>query len=268
MKTFIVDAFTNIAFKGNPAGVCILEEHISDEDMFLIAKELNLSETAFVMKLEKSNTFSIRYFSPKMEMDLCGHATLASSKVIFENYDLDEIHFITHQNLDLLIKGSKDQIVMEFPVYELESAVVPQALLTALGIQEIVNAVYNAEYKILVIEIASAEKLAALKPDYTTLIQTHNGINGVSVTALSDKDNFDFESRYFWPWSGTDEDPVTGGTHTFLANYWSKKLNKKKMRSFQSSERTGWMEVELISDTKLLIKSNAVIVFEGKSNVF
>lgn len=264
MRTFIIDAFTNIAFKGNPAGVCILEEPISEEKMILIAKELNLSETAFVIRLKESSTFSIRYFSPKMEMDLCGHATLASSKVIFENYVLDKIHFITHQNLDLLIKRSKDQIIMEFPVYEVEAAVVPQALLKALGIQEIVNAVYNAEYKILVIEIASAKKLAALKPDYTTLIQTHNGINGVSVTAPSDKDNFDFESRYFWPWSGTNEDPVTGGTHTFLTKYWSKKLNKKKMRSFQSSERTGFMDVELISETKLLIKSNAVIVFEGK----
>jgi predicted PhzF superfamily epimerase YddE/YHI9 len=144
---------------------------------------------------------------------------------------------------------------------------VPQALLTALGIQEIVNCVYNAEYKILVIEIESAKKLAALKPNYTTLIQTHNGINGVSVTAISDKDNFDFESRYFWHWSGTNEDPVTGRTHTFLTKYWGEKLNKKKMNSFQSSERTGFMEVELISETKLLIKSSAVIVFEGKSNV-
>jgi PhzF family phenazine biosynthesis protein len=267
MKTFIVDAFTNVAFKGNPAGVCVLDKPISDEKMFLIAKELNLSETAFVIKLEESNTFSIRYFSPKMEMDLCGHATLASSKVIFENYDLDKIHFITHQNLDLLIKKSEDQIIMEFPVYEVEPAIVPQALLTALGISEILNCVYNTEYKILVIEIESAKKLAALTPDYTTLIHSHTGINGVSVTALSDKDNFDFESRYFWPWSGSNEDPVTGGTHTFLTKYWGKKLNKKKMNSFQSSERTGFMEVELISETKLLIKSSAVIVFEGKSDV-
>jgi PhzF family phenazine biosynthesis protein len=267
MRTFIVDAFTNIAFKGNPAGVCILEKPINDEKMFLIAKELNLSETAFIIKLEKSNTFSIRYFSPKMEMDLCGHATLASSKVVFDNFDLDEIHFITHQNLDLLIKKSEDQIIMEFPAYEVEPAVAPQALLKALGIQEIVNCVYNAEYKILVIEIVSAKNLAALTPDYNTLIQTHNGINGVSVTAISDKDDFDFESRYFWPWSGSNEDPVTGGTHTFLTKYWGEKLNKKKMNSFQSSERTGYMEVELISETKLLIKSSAVIVFEGKSEV-
>jgi PhzF family phenazine biosynthesis protein len=265
MKTYIVDAFTNEAFKGNPAGVCILEEPISEEKMRLITKELNLSETAFIRKLEKNNTYSIRYFSPKMEMDLCGHATLASAKVVFDNNNLDEIHFITIQNLDLLIRNSGEEIIMEFPVYDVEPATAPEALLKALGIQKIENCVYNHEYKILVLEIASAKILADLSPDFNLLIHTHDSINGVSVTARSDKDNFDFESRYFWPWSGTNEDPVTGGTHTFLTKYWGKKLNKKKMRSFQSSERTGYMEVELIDDEKLLIKSNAVIVFEGKS---
>lgn len=111
------------------------------------------------------------------------------------------MHFITYQNLDLLIKKSEDQIIMEFPVYRVEPAVVPQALQAALGISEILNCVYNTECKILVIEIESAKELTALITDYSSLIHSHTGINGVSITAQSDNDNLDFESRYFWPWS-------------------------------------------------------------------
>jgi PhzF family phenazine biosynthesis protein len=264
MKTYIVDSFTNEAFKGNPAGVCLLAQPITDVKMLSIAKELNLSETAFIQRLEANHTYSIRYFSPKMEIPLCGHATLASAKVVFESTALDEIHFITIQNLDLVIRKIGVEISMEFPVYELVPAEVPKPMLQALGLQEVVSCAYNKETNILLLEISSADTLAALSPDYNALIGSHHSINGVLVTAPSDNDQFDFHSRYFWPWSGTNEDPVTGATHTFLARYWSKKLSKNKMRSFQSSVRSGYMEVELVSDTRLLIKSNAVIVFEGK----
>ena len=116
-------------------------------------------------------------------------------------------------------------------------------------------------------EIASAKILADLSPDFYSLILSHNSINVVLVTARSDNENFDFHSRYFWPWSGTNEDPVTGGTHTFLAKYWGDKLSKKNMKSFQSSARTGCMNVELVDDKTLLIKGHAVIVLEGKLKV-
>jgi len=263
MKVFIVDAFTDTPFKGNPAGVCIMDSQLGDERMLQIAQELNLSETAFLSPLPSGDAFSIRFFSPKMEIELCGHATLASARVIFSTYKLNEVHFINIQNLTLSAKESDDRIVMTFPVYETRPADAPPALLAALGIKVIKNSVYNEETKILLLEIADAEELAGLDPDFAALQRSHNSINGVLVTAPSESDGYDFHSRYFWPWSGTNEDPVTGGTHTFLAKYWALRLNKTRMKSFQSSKRTGFMEVELIDD-KLRIQGQGVIVFEGR----
>lgn len=266
IETYIVDSFTDTPFKGNPAGVCILNSDLQYNKMLSIAKELNLSETAFIKKLEKDNTYSIRFFSPKTEIPLCGHATLASAKVIFDKSDIKVVEFITTQNLNLRIQKSGEEIIMEFPVYNLEPADAPEALLKALGINTIVNCAYNKETSILLLEISCTQELSKLSPDYNLLIQSHNSINGVLVTAPSNDDDFDFHSRYFWPWSGSNEDPVTGATHTFLAKYWSDKLQKKKMRSFQSSERTGYMDLEIVNNKKLLIKSKAVIVFKGKLN--
>ncbi len=266
IKKYIIDSFTDAPFKGNPAGVCIVDTQLSDERMLHIAQELNLSETAFIQPLKSSDTFSIRYFSPKMEIPLCGHATLASAKVVFATYGFNEVHFINIQNLDLAAKASDGQIVMEFPIYETQPSIAPPALLAALGINTVKNAVYNEETRILLLEIADHKVLAGLAPDFAALYQSHNAINGVLVTAASGTDGYDFHSRYFWPWSGTNEDPVTGGTHTFLAKYWSQRLGKAKMKSFQSSKRTGFMEVELI-DGKLRIKGQAIIVLEGQLTV-
>ena len=159
-----------------------------------------------------------------------------------------------------------DQVELTFPVYGTTPSVAPQALLKALGIAEIVNAEFNSETKILLIEIESITELAVLKPDCSALIHSHNSINGVLVTAPSTSDEFDFHSRYFWPWSGTNEDPATGGTHTFLAPYWASRLNKTKIISFQSSKRTGHMEVELV-DGRLIIRSQATIVLDGELRI-
>ena len=263
MRTFIVDSFTDTPFKGNPAGVCMIGSKLSDDRMLHIAQELNLSETAFLSPLESGSAFAIRYFSPKMEIPLCGHATLASAKVIFSLHKLNEVHFINIQGLDLSAKELEGQIVMEFPVYETRPANAPPALLAALGVKAIKNSVYNEETKILLLEIADAEELAGLDPDFVALQRSHNSINGVLVTAPARTDGYDFHSRYFWPWSGTNEDPVTGGTHTFLAKYWSSRLGKTRMKSFQSSKRSGFMDVELVAD-KLRIQAQAVIVFEGR----
>lgn len=263
MKTFIVDAFTDTPFRGNPAGVCIVESKLSDDTMLHVAQELNLSETAFIRPLETSGVFSIRYFSPRMEIPLCGHATLASARAVCAAYGLREVRFINIQNLTLPVRMSNDRISMVFPVYETHPAKAPPALVAALGIKEVRNAVYNEETKILLLEIADHHDLSALDPDFMALHRSHDSINGVLVTAAPGMDGYDFHSRYFWPWSGTNEDPVTGGTHTFLAKYWSQRLGKTKMKSFQSSQRSGFMDVELI-DEKLVISSQAVIVLEGQ----
>lgn len=265
IETYIVDSFTVEPFKGNPAGVCILQQDLTEDQMLSIAKELGLSETAFVQNPDVNGTCSIRYFSPKMEIPLCGHATLASAKVLFEkNHNMEKIHFITVQNIDLRVEKEEEWIKMEFPVYETTSSHAPSELLNALGLSEINNCVYNDETKILVLEIENCQELRDLKPDYEALLSSHNSINGVLVTALSERNEFDFESRYFWPWSGTNEDPATGGTHTFLTKYWGERLNKTKLKSFQCSERTGFMEVELIGDNKVTLKSTAHIILEGR----
>ena len=266
MKIFIVDSFTDTPFKGNPAGVCFVDSSLRDNDMLQIAQELNLSETAFVRPINSNGTFSIRYFSPKREIPLCGHATLASAKVAFERLGFQEVHFINIQNLDLSAKEFAGQIVMNFPVYETTPAEVPPALLAALGITTIKNAGYNIETRILLLELASPQEIAGLNPDFAALYRSHDSINGVLVTAASGIDGYDFHSRFFWPWSGSDEDPVTGGTHTFLAKYWSSRLGKTKMKSFQSSKRTGFMDVELIGE-KLQIVGQAVIVIEGELTI-
>lgn len=260
IPTYIVDSFTNEAFKGNPAGVCLLENPLNEQEMQSIAAELNLSETAFVLKTGNEH-WRIRYFSPKMEIPLCGHATLASAKVLVEKEELGPIHFTTGEGLNLRIVKEGDGLVMEFPRYETHPVPVPEGMLQALGINSVLNHVYNSETHILLLEIEHSDDLKFLSPDFNALVQTHDSLHGVLVTARGN-DEYDFHSRYFWPWSGSNEDPVTGATHTFLAPYWSERLGKQKMRSFQASARTGFMELDLKED-QLLIKGQAVLVLEG-----
>ncbi len=262
MKTFIVDSFTGEFFKGNPAGVCFPEEELSEFKMQQIATELGLSETAFVMPLGGAATYTIRYFSPKKEIPLCGHATLASAKVLFKEKGPHKIHFITIENLDLVVTKQGEEITLEFPVYDTEPASVSPAMLKALGLTSVNNTVFSPHNKIVMLEISSPEVLENLTPDYNALIPSHHNIHGVLVTAPATGNGYDYHYRYFWPWAGTNEDPVTGAVQTFLAKYWSEKLNKKKMKAFQSSSRTGYMKVELRRE-KVLLTSRAVIILEG-----
>ena len=148
-------------------------------------------------------------------------------------------------------------------MYEVGPALAPPTLLKALGIQEITNSVYNRDTNILIVEIDSADKLGALTPDYAALLKSHDSIAGVVVTAPG-ANGIDYHLRYFWPWTGTNEDPVTGGAQTFLAKYWGQKLGKTKMKVIQSSERVGRVEVELTSDRKVLLRGHSVVVFEGE----
>ncbi|WP_394750557.1 PhzF family phenazine biosynthesis protein [Spongiimicrobium salis] len=268
METYLVDSFTDTLFKGNPAGVCILKRAITDEQMLAIAQELGLSETAFIKATGQENTFSIRFFSPKMEIPLCGHATLAAAKILFEkNSSIDHIHFTNIQHLDLKIEKKADKIKMLFPIYTTVPMLASKSLLRALGLSEILHSAYNKETKILLLEISDNQVLRNMTPNFEALVRSHDALNGVLVTTKSDQKEYDFESRYFWPWSGTPEDPVTGATHTFLAPYWAKRLHKSKMKSFQCSERTGFMDVELKDDTTLIISGTAKIVLEGTLNL-
>ena len=262
MKSYFVDSFTDEPFKGNPAGVCFLEETLGEQTMLKIAQEIGFSETAFVQSAKKDGAYTIRYFSPKKEIPLCGHATLAAGKVIFENTKLTEIIFTTSENLELVVQKQNDEITMEFPVYDTVPATVPTATLTALGIEDVVNTVYSPKNKIILLEMNDPRLLAGLTPDFDALLNSYSNINGILVTARSANQEYDFHYRYFWPWAGTNEDPVTGGVQTFLAKYWAERLGKSRMRAFQSSKRTGSMTVEL-QGNKVIIFGKAVIVLEG-----
>ena len=266
IKSYIVDAFTDQAFKGNPAGVCILDYQLEDSLMQQVATELNFSETAFVLQ-RPDGKYQIRYFSPKMEIPLCGHATMASSKVLFLNEDLFDLEFVTIDGIDLYVKRYEDMIAMQFPIYDTIFASVPFEMLDALGIDEVVNTAYNKETNSLIIEMKDAKDLEALAPDFQALLKTHDSIHGVSVTAAAAEGEYDFYSRYFWPWAGTNEDPVTGGAHTFLSKYWYERLNKRKMRSFQCSPRTGSMDVHLIDEKFVLLIGDAYILFSGEMDI-
>ena len=262
MKTYFVDSFTSEKFKGNPAAVCFPDTELELETMQNIANEIGFSETAFVRHI-MDNTYSIRFFTPKIEIPLCGHATLASSKIIFSTTSYDSLKFININQVELSIEKEKTSIKMYFPVYETVETEVPEKMLDALGITEIVNKRYNPNTKIILIEIEDALVLANLNPDFFALIHSHTRINGVLVTSISNSENYDFFYRYFWPWAGTNEDPVTGGVQTFLTKYWATKLNKTTLKAYQSSSRTGTMSTELLLD-KVCITGEAVIVLEGQ----
>lgn len=264
MKTYFVDSFTNKKFKGNPAAVCLLEGEMDNPTMQSIATEIGFSETAFV-KHVSANMYSIKFFTPKKEIPLCGHATLAASKIVFDSTNAETITFINNQHVELKIQKANGQIVMQFPVYDTEAIDIPKSLLDALGIDKPVNVRFSPINKIILIEISDSTIVANLRPDFSALINSYNGINGVLVTAQSSDINFDFQYRYFWPWAGTNEDPVTGGVQTFLTKYWALKLKKNKLKAFQSSQRTGTMNTELLKD-KVLIYGEAVTVFEGEFN--
>ena len=147
-------------------------------------------------------------------------------------------------------------------MYDTIDATVPSVMLDALGLLKVTNTAFSEKNKIILLEISDDNLLAHLKPNFTALLNSYEGINGVLVTAASGNREYDFHYRYFWPWAGTNEDPVTGGVQTFLAKYWANKLGKKKMKAFQSSSRTGYMTVELQAG-KVLVTGQAVIIFEG-----
>lgn len=231
--------------------------------MLNVAQELNLSETAFVTAMVGSGHYAIRFFSPKMEIPLCGHATLAAAKVLQTDHANAAIYFVTRAGLRLATSRDGEQVLLTMPVYETTVARAPAALLAALGIESVLHAALNEQLRILLLEIDDPQALTRLQPDFHALQASHDGINGVLVTARSIDESADYHYRYFWPWSGTNEDPVTGGVQTFLAPFWSRKLQRKQLRAFQSSARTGKMEVT-VGELSLQIRASAVVVFEGR----
>jgi PhzF family phenazine biosynthesis protein len=256
LKLLQVDAFTSEAFKGNPAAVCFLDGVRDDRWMANVAAEMNLAETAFLAP--HADGWSLRWFTPAVEVDLCGHATLASAHAIWsENVAPDEVLRFQTRSGELTARRDGEMIELDFPVKRSEEIAAPAGLLDALGVTSATFVGRNQfDY---IVELPSEAAVRALDPNHAVLRQLP--VRGVIVTSRGD--NYDFVSRFFAPGSGIDEDPVTGSAHCCLAPYWSKRLGKNDFRACQASPRGGELRVRLDGD-RVKLAGRAITVLRGE----
>jgi len=254
-----VDAFTSKPFAGNPAAVCVLAAPRDEVWMRDVAREMNLSETAFLHPENGSEKegYRLRWLTPAVEVDLCGHATLASAHVLWEDGHIAadaEARFHTRSGL-LTCKRNGDWIEMNFPAKLAEPAPTPPQLAEALGAELLYTGRNQFDY---LVEVTDEAALRSLSPNHHLLRQLP--VRGVIVTARGN--DYDFVSRFFAPGSGVDEDPVTGSAHSALAPFWSKRLNRAEMIGFQASARGGVVKVRLEGD-RVFMSGQAVTVLRG-----
>jgi PhzF family phenazine biosynthesis protein len=253
-----VDAFTNTLFAGNPAAVCVLPEERDGRWMQSVAGEMNLSETAFLLR--QDDGFNLRWFTPLVEVDLCGHATLASSHVLWETGILQpeqQARFFTRSGL-LTAERQGNWIELNFPATPVEAADAPSGLLQALG----VSATYVGKNRFdYLIEVASEDILRGMHPDYARLLTL--SARGVMVTSRASTADYDFVSRFFAPAVGINEDPVTGSAHCSLAPYWSAKLGKETLMAYQASTRGGIIRTRVDGD-RVRLAGQAVTVLRSE----
>ncbi len=256
MKYFVVDAFAENVFGGNPAGVCVLEEPISSQLMQKIAAENNLSETAFVYKKELGK-YDLKWFTPKAEIDLCGHATLGTAFVIANYVDTGvfEMKFSTLSGI-LTVARRGDLLEMDFPSRMPKEISVTEEMVKAIGRKPL--AAYLSRDLILLLEDEKA--VAQLDPDFQRVLELQEGL-GVVVTAKGE--NYDFVSRCFFPKLGVNEDPVTGSAHSSLIPFWAKKLDKESMVARQVSQRSGKLHCKNAGE-RVLIRGRAVLYLKGE----
>ena len=254
-----VDAFTREPFGGNPAAVCVLPRPADPAWMQRVAREMNLSETAFLVDRE-SGEYDLRWFTPAVEVDLCGHATLASAHVLWEDGHLsprDPAVFHTRSGrLSAVRRG--DWIEMDFPSVPAESAPVPEGLAEALGAEPVH---FGRNRFDCLVEVDSEATVRRLAPDLRGLAALP--VRGVIVTARSGTEEFDFVSRFFAPRAGVDEDPVTGSAHCCLGPYWRGRLGRGAFTAWQASARGGVVKVTVAGD-RVLLSGQAVTVLRGE----
>jgi predicted PhzF superfamily epimerase YddE/YHI9 len=254
-----VDAFTNERFKGNPAAVCPLDSWLPDTVMQNIASENNLAETAFIVAAGAQ--YQIRWFTPTVEVDLCGHATLASAYVLFHELGFagELINFVSQRSGPLSVTKIGSDLALNFPVDTLvELPLKPEF---AFGLSQAPHAVFKGKTDYLFVYESEAEILA-LQPDFEAL-KTHS-VRGIIVTAPGE--TTDFVSRFFGPACGVNEDPVTGSAHTTLTPYWASVLGKTELTARQLSQRTGDLTCKLI-ENRVEIAGEAVLYLRGEINV-
>lgn len=261
MKIFHVDSFTSRPFGGNPAGVCILTHPKVDSWMLNVAAEMNLPETAFIIR--SAHGYNLRWFTPKAEVDLCGHGTLASAHILWQEGLVREDEAILFQTRSGVLSSRRQgsSIILDFPLLPEHQIDPPEGLARSLGTSPVY--VGLSEHDILV-EVGSEEALRQLRPDYSAMLELT--VRGVIVTSKADGQEFDFVSRFFAPKIGVNEDPVTGSAHCCLASYWSKRLMKNDLVARQVSVRGGVIgmnikggRVELLGEAVTVTKGEIVI---------
>ncbi|XP_067277956.1 phenazine biosynthesis-like domain-containing protein [Pseudorasbora parva] len=277
---FTVDAFTNVPFKGNPAAICLLENELQDDLYQSIAAEMNLSETAFITRrnsidFSSGARFGLRWFTPKSEVPLCGHATLASAAVLFYvKKNINPVVVFETMSGELNVRQHEESLIMDFPVNKpkpQDQHEIKALLKAAVGDLPIQDVCYSPTTKKLMIRLSDTcdrSELMSLRPEAETLLrnETTGKIKSLIITlkgTQTSQSGYDFYSRIFAPWVGVPEDPVTGSAHTVLAGYWSEKLEKKKMIAYQCSSRGGEVKLEIRDDGRLDIIGQAKIILQG-----
>ena len=254
-----VDAFAERPFTGNPAGVCILERAAPEKWMQVVAAEMNVAETAFLVRRD-DGAFDLRWFTPTVEVDLCGHATLASAHILWDERILpvgERARFHTKSG-ELTAWREADTIRMDFPAEPVAATEAPAALAEALGVPFTFAGKNRMDW---LVEVADEAAVKAVRPELRALMTL--GVRGVIVTARSAMPERDFVSRFFAPGAGVDEDPVTGSAHCALAPYWAEKLGKPALTGYQASARGGTVECTVAGD-RVVLGGRAVTVLRAK----
>lgn len=256
----VVDAFADTLFRGNPAAVCLLPGPADEIWMKLVAREMNLSATAFLHPMDGG--FSLRWFTPTIEVKLCGHATLASAFVLWETGVLEHdspARFETQSGWLTCIHDG-DWIAMDFPARPCEPCDAPTGLAEALGCEPVFCGVNGMDY---LVEVPGEQDVHALRPNFSMMASLP--ARGIIVTSRSGQMGFDFVSRFFAPAAGIDEDPVTGSAHCALGPYWQARLGKTEFTAYQASERGGVVKLSVRAD-RVILRGCAVMAKKGASH--
>lgn len=262
-KIYTVDAFTSERFKGNPAGVCFADKEMTENEMQSIAAEMNIAETAFFYKDDEN--YSLRWFTPESEVDLCGHATLATSHIIWETGTEDKSKKLSFETRSGILNAEfqNGKIKIDLPSIPCVKTDPIEILMKALGHPDPVF-IGKTRYNYLV-ELKNADELRNIKPNFEK-IRSQTDFYGCIITAVSDNKKYDFISRYFAPSKGINEDPVTGSAHCTLAPYWKEKLQKEgRLNAYQASKRGGELELEVSGD-RVFLFGDAVTFLSGEIN--
>ena len=256
----VVDAFTTVPFAGNPAAVCVLKQEQSAAWMQSVAKEMNLSETAFLLP-QGENVYRLRWFTPKVEVKLCGHATLASAHVLWEEGQASSapLHFETLSGRLTAEQRKEGWIALNFPSQSVTESGCPPELRQGLGAEPVFVAKYDSGF---LVEVASKKVLLGIQPDFGLLVQSGCGRVIVTCRAESGDEN-DFFSRFFAPDAGINEDPVTGSAHCVLGPYWANKLGKNELHAFQCSDRGGELRLS-VQGERTVLQGRAVTMLIGQ----